>query len=102
MARFKELDQEKIQAILETRDEKGEKLYPDILTPLATRAQETFRNTRCPKCETYSMVPSLNVQKPFSSGSPLPNQILRCTLCATELDPHSGLILRAMITDVPS
>jgi hypothetical protein len=100
--RFKELDPEKIRSILDAKDEKGEKLYPDVLTPLAEREAELFKNSPCPKCQVYSATPVLNTHRPFSPGSPLPNRIMRCTVCGTEFDPRTGLITLANITDVPS
>lgn len=99
MHSFKKMDPQQIREILDARDERGEKLYPDVLSPLVQQEEELFRNSPCPKCGASSTAPTLNARRPFVSGSPLPNKILRCVACSTEFDPRTGLITLASIID---
>jgi predicted RNA-binding Zn-ribbon protein involved in translation (DUF1610 family) len=94
---FKELKPDEIRAILDARNEKGEKLYEDVLTPLTSQEAALFQNSPCPKCGSAA-APMLNLQRPFASNSPLPNKILRCVVCGTEFDPRTQLIHFANIT----
>ena len=99
MHSFKQLDPDEIRQILDSKDAEGNKLYPDVLTPLIKSEEELFKNSSCPKCRASSVVPSLNTKRPFAPGSPLPNKILRCLVCSTEFDPRTGLILFATLLD---
>jgi hypothetical protein len=101
MHSFKALETEEIRAILDSKDEEGNPLYPDVLTPLAKKEEELFKSSPCPKCGVYSSTPILDSRRPFIPSSPLPNRILRCVICSTEFDPRTGLITLANITDVP-
>lgn len=101
MHSFKELDPQEIQAILDTKDENGELLYQDVLTPLVKSEEELQRNSSCPKCGAYASTPILNSQRPFSPSSPLPNKILRCIVCSTEYDPRTRLITLANLIVAP-
>lgn len=101
MHSFKALEADEIRAILETKDEEGNPLYPDVLTPLIKKEEELFKNSPCPKCSAYAATPILNSHRPFTPNSPLPNKILRCVVCSTEFDPHTGLITLANITVSP-
>lgn len=98
MHSFKAMDPQRIQELLEATNEKGEKLYPDILTPLAKQEGELFARSPCPKCGALA-VSTLDSHRPFVPYSPLPNRILRCVVCLTEFDPKSGLITLASIID---
>lgn len=99
MHSLKAMDQQRIREILDARDEKGEKLYPDVLTPLMEKEEELFRTASCPKCGAMAPTPTLNTHRPFVPNSPLPNKILRCVTCGTEFDPRTGLITLASIID---
>lgn len=99
MPSFKPLDPDEIRKILDATDSDGNKLYPDVLTPLVKTEDELFKSAPCPKCGSYSTTATLNTKRPFSPGSPLPNKILRCLSCATEYDPKSGLITFATLID---
>lgn len=90
---------QRIREILDTTNEKGEKLYVDVLTSLAEKEEVFFKSSSCPKCGTFSSVPFLNTRRPFTPESPLPNKLLRCVVCGTEFDPHTGLVTLANITD---
>ena len=102
MHSLKALETAEIRAILDSKDEDGNLLYPDVLTPLAQKEEELFKNSPCPKCAAYAATPILNTHRPFTPSSPLPNRILRCVVCSTEYDPRTGLITLANITGVPS
>jgi hypothetical protein len=97
---FKELDQEEIWKILNATDEKGNKLHQDVLSPLLETEDRHFKNSPCPKCGDYSGSPTIDPMRPFTPDYPLPNKILRCTICETEWDPYTRLIRRAT-TDGP-
>lgn len=97
MHSFKELKPDEIRAILDARNEKGEKLYEDVLSPLAQHEASVFQNSPCPKCGAAAS-PSLNLHRPFVPNSLLPNKILRCVVCGTEFDPKTQLIHFANIT----
>jgi hypothetical protein len=97
---FKELDPKDIQAILDATDERGAKLYPDVLTPLAKNEEDLFRRSPCPKCGCSSTTPTVNAHRPFTKSSPLPNKVLRCLSCSTEYDPRTGIITFANLIDV--
>ena len=99
MHSFKELSHQEILAILNAVDEDGNKLYQDVLTPLIKNEEELFRGSSCPKCGSAASASVLDIKRPFVSSSPLPNKILRCTICSTEYDPRTGLIHFATITD---
>jgi hypothetical protein len=99
MHSFKEMDPERIRELLDATDEKGEKLYPDILTPLALKEAELFTSASCPKCGASSPAVTLDTHRPFTSSSPLPNRLLRCVVCQTEFNPKTGLITLASIID---
>lgn len=86
MASFKEMDPEKIRELL-----KG---HADILGPLAQKEEQVFRNLTCPNCRSGDLESSVNASRPFSKGSPLPNKILKCLRCSSELDPYSGILLK--------
>jgi hypothetical protein len=98
---FKELDQEKIWGILNATDAQGNKLYQDVLGPLIEREDRHFKNSPCPKCAAYAATPTIDMRRPFSPDYPLPNKILRCSVCETEWNPYTGLIHRTMLIDVP-
>lgn len=97
MPRFKEMSAEEIRAILDAKNESGEKLFEDVLTPLVEKERQLFSDAKCPKCGAGAPVPTLNARRPFTPQSPLPNRVLRCVVCQTEFDPHTGLILHANI-----
>lgn len=99
MPRFNELNQQEILALLNAKDENGNLLYQDVLTPLIKKEEELFRSSPCPKCGSAATSAVLNTRKPFSPESPLPNKILRCVICSTEYDPRTGLITYANIID---
>ena len=99
MHSFKEMDQEEIRAILDAKDEHGELLYRDILTPLATHDAELFARASCPKCGSRTVAATIDTRRPFTPASPLPNRLARCVVCQTEFDPRSGLITLANIID---
>jgi hypothetical protein len=94
---FREMDPAKILEILEETDEKGVRVYRDILTPLATKEQAVFRHSPCPGCGGTGHEPFVDPNRPFIQGNLLPNKRLRCSACRTEFDPFSGLITR--VTD---
>jgi hypothetical protein len=98
MNSFKELDPQEIRKLLEAKDENGNLLYPDVLTPMAKQEEAVFKNSVCPKCGSGATAAILNSSRPFTPGSPLPNRILRCVVCSTEFDPRTGLITLASIT----
>ena len=85
---------------MDAKDEKGEKLNEDVLTSLAAKEAALFNDSPCPKCGSAA-TPCLNVHRPFSSGSFLPNKILRCVACGTEFDPWTKLIHFSSITYAP-
>jgi hypothetical protein len=95
---FHEMDPDKVRQILDARDEKGNKLYEDLLTPLIVREQALFRNSKCPTCGGGAVEPTLHSSRPFSPGSALPNKVLRCVLCKTEFDPYTGLVTFATLS----
>jgi hypothetical protein len=99
MNSFKQLDQDEIRKILDATDADGNKLHPDVLTPLVKNEEELFKNSPCPKCGAYAAAATLNTKRPFAPNSPLPNKILRCLSCATEFDPRTGLIHFATLID---
>mgnify|MGYP003409554983 CR=1 FL=1 len=99
MHSFKQLDPEEIRRILDATDENGNKLYPDVLTPLIKNEEELFKNSPCPKCGAYAASPTLNTKRPFVPHSPLPNKVLRCLSCSTEFDPRTGIITFATLID---
>lgn len=99
MHSFKELGLQEIRDLLDAKDEDGNPLYQDILTPLGKSEEALFKNSPCPKCGAYATSPILNSRRPFTPDSPLPNKILRCVICSTEYDPRTGLITLASIID---
>jgi hypothetical protein len=101
MPSFKEMSQQQIQEILNATNEKGEKLYPDVLTPLADKEEALFKESSCPKCDASATVPVIDARRPFTPRSPLPRRLLRCAVCGTEFDPYTRLITFASIIDEP-
>ena len=91
MTEFKSLDQDEIWRLLEG--------HVDVLTPLIQKEQSLFKSTPCPACRSSDVSPFVNPSRPFSPGSPLPNKLLRCTICRAEFDPYSGIITRASIIE---
>lgn len=98
MHSFKEMDPQRIRELLDATNEKGEKLYQDVLTPLAERENALFARSPCPKCGANGATAVVDARRPFTPSSPLPNRVLRCVVCQTEYDPKSGLITLANIT----
>lgn len=90
------LTQDEIRALLEAKNEKGELIHQDVLTPIAKKEEVFFRHSACPKCGSTSVRPLTNPLRPFVPGNPLPNKLLQCLQCETEFDPYSGLITRAI------
>lgn len=97
MPSFKELDPQAIRSLLDVTDEKGNKLHPDVITPLVEKEKELFSKSPCPKCGADAAVPMLDLRRPFTTNSPLANKILRCPACDTEYDPKTGLVLSATL-----
>lgn len=98
MHRFKEMDPEKIRAILDAVDEGGQPLHRDILTPLSEKEDRHFKTATCPTCKAGSCTPTLDLLKPFSTDYPLPNRILRCPACGTEFDPYTKFVRLVPLT----
>jgi len=96
---FNTMDPERIRELLEAKTEDGQKLYPDVLTPLARQETALFQRTPCPKCGSSSTAATLNTHRPFAPTSPLPNMIARCVVCQTEFDPKTGIITLATLID---
>lgn len=92
--RFRELDPEVVRGILDATDEKGQRLYKDMLAPEALKEDAFFRNSLCPKCGDASHETFVDPRRPFLPGALLPNRHLRCLKCQTEFDPHTGLVIR--------
>jgi hypothetical protein len=92
---FREMDPEQIFQLLETTDAKGNKVYQDVLTPLATKEQALFRNSTCPACGAANNEAFVDPDRPFISGALLPNKKLRCLSCRSEFDPYTRLVTRA-------
>lgn len=99
MHSFKAMDPQRIRELLDATNEKGEKLYPDVLTPLVEKEEALFTRSPCPKCGSRATAVTVNAHRPFTPASPLPNRLLRCVLCQTEFDPKTGLITLANIID---
>jgi hypothetical protein len=94
---FKELDPDLVRKLLDEKDEKGNRIHEDIITPLVQKEATFFKNTACPSCGSYGVESFTNPSRPFSPGSPLPNKLLRCSACRTEFDPYTRLV-----TSVPT
>lgn len=94
---FKEMDPEKIHALLNETDEKGVRVHQDLITPLVAKEEALFRHAACPKCGLTSHEAFVDAQRPFIPGAILPNKRLRCVACTTEFDPYSRLITRATL-----
>ncbi len=85
MAKFKELDPEVIKKLLEGQE--------DLLTKEVQKEEAFFKNSYCPKCKSIYLESFVDPNKPFISGSPLPNKRLKCIDCRTEFNPYTKLIL---------
>lgn len=86
------LSQKEIQDLLEQRDEKGNLLHQDVLTPASLKEQTYFRASACPSCRGISTESFVDPHRPFTPGNPLPNKLLRCLQCKTEFNPYTGLV----------
>jgi len=86
MGIFKELNPEEVWKAIEG--------YKDVITPEIKKEEAFFRNTPCPTCDQASTQSFINPKAPFSPGAILPNKLLRCLVCSTEFDPHSGIITK--------
>jgi hypothetical protein len=84
------LTEEQIQKLLEG--------HKDVLTPLADKENEFFKRCSCPNCGKTGLAAVVNVQRPFSPGSPLPNKLLTCGDCGIEFDPYTKFITKAPAT----
>jgi hypothetical protein len=93
---FRELDPDVVRQMLESKDEKGNLLYQDVLRGQGEKEAVFFRNSSCPKCRGYNHETFVNPQRPFAPGVALPNKLLRCLSCQTEFDPYTGLVTRAI------
>ena len=87
MGEFKPLTEEEIWKLLEG--------HKDILTPLAKKEEAFLRASFCPLCKATAPVPFVDPLRPFVSGNPLPNKLLRCITCEAEFSPYTGLITKA-------
>lgn len=92
--RFQELDPNDVWKMLEAKDENGNPIHQDVLTPLQEKEAVFFRHSTCPRCQKYGSEPFVNPRAPFSPGNPLPNKLLRCLSCGTEFDPYTRLITK--------
>jgi hypothetical protein len=88
------LTQDEIRALLEEKNEKGELIHQDVLTPAIQKEDTFFRHSVCPKCGGASVRPFIDPHRPFVPGNPLPNKLLQCLQCETEFNPYTGLITR--------
>jgi hypothetical protein len=93
--KFQEMDPEVVRALLDQKDERGNPLYPDMLTPEVAKEESFFRTAVCPACRKGSVEPFVDARTPFVSNSPLVRRRMRCLSCKTEFDPYTGLVLRA-------
>lgn len=91
MSDFKQMDPDEILKLLEGHE--------DLLTPLVAKEDTFFRHSACPTCGSVSHDSFVNPARPFSSGSPLPNKLLRCRECSSEFDPYTNLITKASIVE---
>lgn len=91
---FREMDPNDVFALLDEVDEKGVKVHRDVLSGEVLKEEALFRSSTCPACGAAGPSPFVDPDKPFISGSLLPNKKLRCTVCAAEFDPHTRLITR--------
>jgi len=89
---FQPMDPEAILALLEEKDEKGNLVHQDTLTPILAREDATLKRASCPVCGKYGSTVFLDAQRPFTPGSPLPNRLLRCLHCDSEFDPFTRFI----------
>lgn len=85
---FQEMDPDVIRQLIEGQE--------NVIAPAVAREQGFLQGVACPSCGGPTDV-RLDVKRPFVQGSILPNKILVCSLCGTELDPRSGIILRSSI-----
>lgn len=83
---FREMDPEVTLKLLEG--------HKDILTPMAAREEDAARSFSCPRCGGSACDLVVDRDRPFTSGSILPNRSMRCRGCRTEVDPRSGIVLR--------
>jgi formate dehydrogenase maturation protein FdhE len=95
MSNFKKMSSDDIWSILNEVDASGNKIHIDVLTPMANKETDTFKNVSCPVCGSYGSESFINTSRPFSPSSPLPNKLLRCSSCRTEYDPLTKLVTLA-------
>jgi hypothetical protein len=98
---FKTMDPALIQKLL--KDE------VDVITPAAKMESEVYKNAHCPACghvgsEKVTLPPKVVVEEgegmtiiraPFSEHSNLVVGHAKCSACATEYSPSTGVIIKA-------
>jgi hypothetical protein len=65
----------------------------DVITPLAEKRDEFYRNQTCIRCGGTALTKVSNAATLFQSGDPMPRYLMQCQDCTCMFDPHTGLLL---------
>lgn len=72
--------------------------HENIIASEAKKEERYIKATPCPVCNSGEIEVSINYKNPFSPGKILPNKIMRCLECKSELEPETGIVLTGLST----
>lgn len=64
--------------------------YPNVLAEEQAARERLYAKWSCPRCGQHPLTPFL-APNPWREGEALPRELLRCSRCKHELEPHTGI-----------
>jgi len=80
---YLEMDEKDRMALLEGVE--------DIISPEVQARDKFFKNIPCPSCRQDNCLPTIDVDRPFTSSEMLPKQMLVCQDCGAKFEPYTRI-----------